>query len=168
MTYQTKHQFNHSTHGTQCGKSTKFLALFPLFLALIISSFALLATSNLTIANASGFEDVIDDEFISFYEEKIAGSPIITNMDKKVFSDMQSRYGLTENRLTMLLVLEHFGGLVNQPKTLDELTEMSDNKLFLYAKGLIKSYGDTVDDVRKEELEQEFLALIKRKSQKEQ
>ena len=111
---------------------------------------------------------MIDDEFISFYEEKIAGSHIITNMDKKVFSNMQSRYGLTENRLTMLLVLEHFGGLVNQPKTIDELTKMSDNKLFLYVKGLIKSYGDTVDDVRKEELEQEFLALIKRKSQKEQ
>ncbi|MBO5983041.1 MAG: hypothetical protein J6Q06_04155 [Clostridia bacterium] len=167
MTYQTKHQFNHSTHCAQCGKTTKTLALFPLFLALIISSFAVIATSNSTIAKASGFEDMIDEDFISFYEDKIAGSPIITNMDKKVFSDMQSRYGLTENRLTMLLVLEHFGGLVNQPKTIDKLTKMSDNQLISYAKRLIALYSKNLDDTQKEALKDDFLALLKRKSQQQ-
>ena len=110
---------------------------------------------------------MIDDEFISFYEEKIAGRPIITNMDKKVFSDMQSRYGLTENRLTMLLVLEHFSRLVNQPKTIDELTKMSDNQLISYAKRLIALYSKNLDDTQKETLKDDFLALLKRKSQQQ-
>ncbi len=110
---------------------------------------------------------MIDEDFISFYEENIASSPVITNMDKMVFEEMQAKYNLTKNKLLMLLVLENFGQIVNQHKTIDELTKMSDNQLISYAKRLIALYSKNLDDTQKETLKDDFLALLKRKSQQQ-
>ena len=86
-------------------------------------------------------------------------------MDEKALEAIMSKYGLTENRLKFLLVLESFGKVVGCPKNFDELTEMTDNKLVLYVKRLIKTYSETIDEAQKKELEEEFQGMLKRKFQ---
>ena len=140
----------------------------PLIMLISLLSFVLffmLSTGELTVAMASSFEDIIDEEFISFYESKISKSPVITNMDEKTLEAIMSKYGLTENRLKFLLVLESFGKVAGCPKNFDELTEMTDNKLILYVERLIKTYSETIDEAQKKELEEEFQGMLKRKFQ---
>jgi hypothetical protein len=44
---------------------------------------------------------------------------------------------------------------------------MSDNQLISYAKRLIALYSKNLDDTQKETLKDDFLALLKRKSQQQ-
>ena len=116
------------------------------------------------IATPSGLEDKVDDEFIAFYENEIAHAPVITNTDKVRADGLKKTYNLTDNKLNLLLVLEDFGVRVGNPKSFDELTKMSDNKLFLYGKTLVDAFGDTLDEDEKAVLKAKFFYLLKRKS----
>lgn len=168
MTHHTKSFYQRSKSCLSINsKSTANIALSLLVLTLTILSILLCPNKGMYVASASELEDMIDEDFISFYEENIASSPVITNMDKRVFEEMQAKYNLTKNKLIMLLVLENFGQIVNNHKTIDELTKMSDNQLISYAKRLIALYGKNLDDTQKETLKDDFLALLKRKSQQQ-
>ena len=133
------------------------------FIALILCVSIFSAIPSTEIAQAFGLEDKIDDDFVEFYQTKIANSPIITDMDKQVFDKMMKDYNLTEKRLVLLLVIEDFGRRAYNPKSFDELTEMSDKALLLYGKTLVKAYGDTLEQDEREELKAEFLSLLRKK-----
>ena len=130
-------------------------------MVMMIASLTFEATD---IATASGLEDKVDDEFIAFYENEIAHAPVITNTDKVRAEELKKTYNLTDNKLNLLLVLEDFGVRVGNPKSFDELTKMSDNKLFLYGKTLVDAFGDTLDEDEKAVLKAKFFYLLKRKS----
>ena len=130
-------------------------------MVMMIASLTFEATD---IATASGIEDKVNDEFIAFYENEIAHAPVITNTDKVRADRLKKTYDLTDNKLNLLLVLEDFGVRVGNPKSFDELTKMSDNKLFLYGKTLVDAFGDTLDEDEKAVLKAKFFYLLKRKS----
>ena len=143
-----------------------FKNIQPYILLLIFTMLAVLPLSinSTDIATASGLEDKVDDEFIAFYENEIAHAPVITDTDKVRADRLKKAYDLTDNKLKLLLVLEDFGVRVGNPKTFDELTKMSDNKLFLYGKTLVDAFGDTLDEDEKAVLKAKFFYLLKRKS----
>lgn len=144
-----------------------FQNIKPIFLLLILTMVVMIASLPFEatgIATASGLEDKVDNEFIAFYENEIAHAPVITNTDKVRADRLKKTYDLTDNKLNLLLVLEDFGVRVGNPKSFDELTKMSDNKLFLYGKTLVDAFGDTLDEDEKAVLKAKFFYLLKRKS----
>jgi predicted protein tyrosine phosphatase len=144
-------------------KSSAVVALFiALFVYLLMLPTAHISTENI-VAKASGLEDKIDDDFIAFYEEKIAGAPIVSSMDKDTLKALQQEFDLTEKRLVLLLILDDFGKRTNNTKDFALLTKMTDKQLILYAKTLVDEFKQNLDDDEKEELKEQFLALVKRK-----
>ena len=139
--------------------------VISIFLVVFLFLFTLPAKRNtpLPVAEAISLEEKFDDDFVAFYEGEIAGEPVITAFDKNKFNTLQEKYDLSEKRLKMLLVLYDFGHRMNNPRNLDQLTEMSDKQLFLYGKALVDAFGETLEDDKKENLKAQFFALLKKK-----
>ena len=141
-----------------------FVATFSLCLLLFVLVNTLTNARYNHIAKASGFEFEVTDEFVDFYENEISHHKVISNLEDERFATLESKYSLTRNKVALLLILEDFGKLVDNPKTFDELTKTSDNKLILYAKTLVNAYSQNLDEDEKDLLKLKFLTLLKGKS----
>ena len=142
------------------------MATFSLCLLLFVLVNTLTNVRYNHIAVASGFEFEVTDEFVDFYENEISHHKVISNLEDEDFTTLENKYNLTRNKVSLLLILEDFGKLVDNPKTFDELTKTSDNKLILYAKTLVNVYSQNLDEDEKELLKLKFLTLLKGKSSK--
>ena len=120
------------------------------------------------VAKASGLDFEVTDDFVDFYENEIAKHSVISVLDDEDFNTLENRYNLTRNKVKLLLILEDFGKAVDNPKSFDELTKTSDNKLILYAKTLVNEYSQNLDEDEKDLLKLKFLTLLKGKSSKNQ
>ena len=144
----------------------KLTAIIVIFMAIFLFLFALPMmdiSSEKQVADASGLEDKLDQNFVTFYETKIAGEPVISALDKDTISRLQAKHNLTEKRTLMLVVFEDFGKRVGNIKTFDELTKMSDKQLLLYGKSLVDAFSENLSDDEKDSLKLEFLSLMKGK-----
>ena len=108
------------------------------------------------VARCAFFDDMINRDVVEFYEEKIAGEPFVSKMSQKQIDLLKSTYGVDQNRLWLLLILEDLGARVDNHKDLAELTKMKDNQLFSHGKALVESYIATLTDEQKEDLKAGF------------
>lgn len=144
----------------------KLTAIIVIFLAVIVFLFALPVTnmsSSREVADAYGLEDKLNNDFVTFYEKKIAGEPVVSNIDKAQLLSLQSTHNLTEKRTVLLLIFEDFGKRVDMKKDFDELTKMSDKQLVLYGKTLVDAFSKDLSESEKNNLKAEFFTLIKGK-----
>ena len=149
---------------------TSFLALALVLLlgvVVTISSLAFVFAHSISsdnpetkVARASGIEDMVTDELITFYEKEIAKDTFISSMTAMKRDRLMSAYDINEKRLYLTLILQDLGARVGNHKDLNQIAQMNDKQLFSYGKTLVLSFIDTLTEEEKARLKDGFKSAL--------
>ena len=149
---------------------TSFLTLaLVLLLGVVVTisalafAFALSISSDnpeTKVARASGIEDMVTDELITFYEKEIAKDTFISSMTTMKKNRLMSAYDISEKRLYLTLILQDLGARVDDHKDFNQIAQMNDKQLFSYGKTLVLSFIDTLTEEEKARLKDGFKSAL--------
>lgn len=117
-------------------------------------------TPETKVARASGIEDMVTDELISFYEKEIAKDTFISSMTTMKKNRLMSAYDINEKRLYLTLILQDLGARVDDHKDFNQIAQMNDKQLFSYGKTLVLSFIDTLTEEEKARLKDGFKSAL--------
>ncbi len=140
--------------------SKTYLSAILLFVVMTILMLTFVALPHRNVAMAGSITDMVDEEVVKFYEEKIAGDNFISSMSQYKIKRLMEAYNVDRNRLYTALILSDLGGRVDNHKNVDEIAQMKDKQLISYGKTVITAYIDTLSEEEKEALKSEFKALL--------
>lgn len=112
------------------------------------------------VARASGIEDMVTDELITFYEKEIAKDTFISSMTTMKKDRLMSAYDISEKRLYLTLILQDLGARVDDHKDFNQIAQMNDKQLFSYGKTLVLSFIDTLTEEEKARLKDGFKSAL--------
>ena len=117
-------------------------------------------TPETKVARASGIEDMVTDELISFYEKEIAKDTFISSMTTMKKNRLMSAYDINEKRLYLTLILQDLGARVDDHKDFNQIAQMNDKQLFSYGKTLVLSFIGTLTEEEKARLKDGFKSAL--------
>ncbi len=132
-------------------------------IALILTVVSVLLSASAQsapVAYAYGLPDMAGDNVVRFYEEEIAKEKFISNMNPARKARTCERYGISNERLNAVLILQDLGARVGIPQNVDELAKMNDKALISVGKTVICAYIDTLTEEEKQDLKVKFKSAI--------
>ena len=104
--------------------------------------------------------DLVTRELIEFYEKDFNPAKPITGMSSDHVKTLMKTYGISQNKLNTLLILQDIAKLNGERISLNKLVKFSTKELFAFGK---KHFTDYVEKLPKEKREQinEDLSKIK-------
>lgn len=139
-------------------KYVKVPFIFIISFLLFTAAFSSLYTP--APAHAYALTDMVGEKVVRFYEEDIAGETFISNINPARKARMCENYGVNENKLNAVLILQDLGARVGIPQTASDLAKMTDKQLFSTGKTIITAYIDTLNDSQKSTLKDKFKSAI--------